>query len=331
MNTQGQSAGVDAAGGGDAANAGYVLGVDGGGSTTNTWLARCGQTTSPEPVGTGQSGPSNPRVVGFETASQNVAQSIQQALASAQIESHQVRSLCLGIAGCDRAHELTQWEDWAHAHRIASDRVLVTNDAVPVIFAAAPDGNGIALISGTGSLALGRCPSGSPTRCGGWGPLMGDEGSGYAIAVNGLRAATQAADGRGNATKLLERFCEALGVSAPQQMIPVIYGGQYDRAKIASLASVVFGAAADGDAIATSIIASAAADLAAMVAAVVRKQGTPAIQLTLAATGGVLLNQPDLLVQITAHLAKQSVVFRNTQLISHPVSGAVQMAWNALN
>ena len=86
--------------------------------------------------------------------------------------------------------------------------VRIVHDAVPILAAGSPEGWGVALISGTGSLAFGRDRQGRSCRAGGWGFLFGDEGSGYAIALAGLRAAAQAADGRAPATRLLEGFLE---------------------------------------------------------------------------------------------------------------------------
>ncbi|QDT08607.1 N-acetylglucosamine kinase [Planctomycetes bacterium K23_9] len=313
----------------------HVLGVDGGGTTTIAWLASREGRDGFEVFGHGQSGPSNLRVAGFDVASRNVDQAIQQAFQSAGMQQCQVQSLCLAMAGSDRQAERKQWRSWAESHQLASEKLVVTNDAVPVIFAANPKGQGIALIAGTGSLALGRIAGGNiarddgnTARAGGWGPLIGDEGSGYAIALGALRAAAKAADGRGEKTELLPRFCQALEVNDPSQIISAIYSDTYDRSKIASLASIVFDAA--DDQVAANIIHQAALELALMAHAATDQLGLDTQASVLAITGGVALNQPAFVEQIVAHLRDRSVVFAKTSLEKFPVAGAVQMAISAL-
>jgi N-acetylglucosamine kinase-like BadF-type ATPase len=273
-------------------------------------------------------------VVGFDQASKNVQTAIQQAFESAGMARCQVSSICLAMAGSDRPAERSQWHSWAVAQQIASQQVVVTNDAIPVIFAANPSGQGVALIAGTGSLALGRTTDGNTdgtiARSGGWGPLIGDEGSGYAIAIAGLRDAAKAADGRGEATDLLPRFCQSLEADTPSQIISALYSDAYDRPRIASLASIVFDASADGDAVASAIIGQATRDLALMVRAVVTRLKMDPNESVLAITGGVALNQPTFVDQITTHLRDNSIFFNRKSLERYPVTGAIQMAVNAL-
>ncbi len=334
----------------------FVLGIDGGGTTTVAWLASREGHDGFETFGHAVDGPSNQRVVGFDTASRHVNQAIDQAFASAGMNRCEVQSACLAMAGCDRPVEREQWFDWAKGQAIASQKVVVTNDAESVIFAANPTGQGVALIAGTGSLALGRLNDGTTARAGGWGPLIGDEGSGYGIAIEGLRSAGRAADGRaaiaraaigraaigraasgraasglGEATELLPRFCEALGASDPTQIISRLYSADYDRPRIASLASIVFDAAADNDPIAVSIIDHAANELALAVAAVTNRLKLDSHRSVLAITGGVALNQPDYVKQITTHLKDNAIVFGKVSIEKFPVAGAVQMAIASAN
>jgi N-acetylglucosamine kinase-like BadF-type ATPase len=139
---------------------------------------------------------------------------------------------------------------------------------MPVLAAGTPHGWGVAVIAGTGSLAFGRDLAGRTARAGGWGFLFGDEGSAYAIAVDGLRAAAQAADGRGPATQLLPAFERRWNLPDAPALIPAVYAIAGDRAAVAALAAVVAAAAAAGDGVAQRILDEAAGRLADMVAAV---------------------------------------------------------------
>ena len=128
----------------------------------------------------------------------------------------------------------------------------VIEDAALLLAAGTPDGWGVAVVAGTGSMAFARGADGRTARAGGWGPLLGDEGSGYAIALAGLRAAARAADGRAAATPLTDRLLAAFGLTRPEELIGVVYRGG-DRAALAALAPVVLEAADAGDAVAAEI------------------------------------------------------------------------------
>lgn len=143
--------------------------------------------------------------------------------------------------------------------RVATDVEAAFQDAFGV-------GAGILLISGTGSIALGRTADGRSARAGGWGALLGDEGSGYAIGLAGLRAAARAHDGRGTATALLDAVLAHAGVSEPQGLIA--WADRARKADVAALAPAVVAARRDGDAAAAAIIADAVEELVRHVVAV---------------------------------------------------------------
>ena len=103
--------------------------------------------------------------------------------------------------GLDADHIAARKAVRRHGVRLAR-HVEVTNDAAILLAAGTPDGWGVALVSGTGSIAFGRAPDGRTARGGGWGYLLGDEGSAYALVLAGLQAVARAADGRGEPTCL---------------------------------------------------------------------------------------------------------------------------------
>ena len=88
-------------------------------------------------------------------------------------------------------------------------RILVVNDALIALQAGVGDAPGIVIVSGTGSIAYGRNDRGEASRAGGWGYVLGDEGSGYWIGRLALRAVVRHADGRGRATSLTPRLLDA--------------------------------------------------------------------------------------------------------------------------
>ena len=215
----------------------------------------------------GATGPANPQSVNFAEARQNLTGAVAAAFATAGIPRHAVASAVLAAAGSDGEEIRRAFSDWAEEVSLAV-RFQVVLDAWPVLAAGTPDGWGIALISGTGSLAFGRAADGRTARAGGWGFLFGDEGSGYAIAMAGLRAAAQAADGRTAPTQLLDAILGHFHLDRPEALVSAVYPIAGNRQPIAELAETVLDVAASGDAAAGKIVEEAARQLAAMVATV---------------------------------------------------------------
>ncbi|HEY2415975.1 MAG TPA: BadF/BadG/BcrA/BcrD ATPase family protein [Pirellulaceae bacterium] len=302
-----------------------ILGVDGGGTKTVAWLAPLDDATNSIVLGRGQAGPGNPRAAGFDVAQGNIALAVQHAFDDAKLPQTNVAAACFGLAGAGRAEEQRRIANWAEESGIAN-RVHVTGDAEPILAAAAGDNVGVALIAGTGSFAWGRNAFGSTARSGGWGYLIGDEGSGYAIALGGVRAAAQAADKRNPDTALLPALLKKLSINTPQDLIGAIYAPHMTRERLAELATVVFDLQAT-DATAANIIQAAAGDLAEMVAAVATQLRLPVSSYSLAASGGVFLNQSGYFDLVVNELAT-SVNARpgHALVVQHPAAGAVALA-----
>jgi N-acetylglucosamine kinase-like BadF-type ATPase len=199
----------------------------------------------------------------------------------------------------------------------------VCGDAEPVLAAASAGNTGIALICGTGSLAWGRNAAGVIARCGGWGYLMSDEGSGYAIAMAGLRAAVRHADGRGPPTELLGSMMVALNAKSPQAIVEGVYGRT--REQLADLCKVVFELAVE-DVMALSIVEAAAEDLAELVVVLRQKLTLSDDDFHLALTGSVILKQESLQAALELQLAANHCRPRSITRVSEPVRGAVALA-----
>jgi N-acetylglucosamine kinase-like BadF-type ATPase len=213
---------------------------------------------------------------------------------------------------------------WA-VERGMARHVKVTGDAEPILAAASPDNSGIALICGTGSLAWGRNREGATARAGGWGYLMGDEGSAYAVALAGLQAAVRAADGRGPPTALLEGLQRELGAANPQQLVERVYAPEMTRERLAALAKAVFDAARK-DAVALAIVNAAGEELALHIAVLCRGLGFGGGSYPLAFAGGVILEQSSLREKVLASLARDACAPREVVQVTEPVRGAVALA-----
>src|SRR6185295_3235694 len=137
-------------------------------------------------------------------------------------------------------------------------RVLVVNDALVALEAGAPDRPGVVVIAGTGSIAYGRNERNEAARAGGWGYVLGDEGSGYWIGRAALRAVLRAADQRGPATVLTPMLLEHFNVTQPQLLLHEVYHQQLKPAEIGALAQCVHAGFLQGDSAAIGILRGAA-------------------------------------------------------------------------
>lgn len=310
-----------------------VLGVDGGGTRCTAVVAAGPGASEPHApltiLGRGAAGPANPRVAGFAAAQANLAAAIAGAREAAGIGAVRLAAARLGLAGVGRAEERTRMMAWA-AEAVDADDVAVVTDAEILFAAGTQPAWGLVLIAGTGSLALGRTDTGAVERCGGWGPLLGDEGSGYWIALAGLRAAARMADGRGPATALLATFQRRLGAAAPGDLASRVHDAAWGRDRIAALAADVVLAATAGDGVAQRIVAEAVEELAALVATLVRRLGLAAGGYPLRLAGGLLCHAPALRGPLLERLAAAGVAPAETLVVDDPAAAAVRMAWCAV-
>jgi N-acetylmuramic acid 6-phosphate etherase len=305
------------------------LGIDGGGSHTVVVLARVTDSAQESTrLGRGEAGPSNLQAVGVAAALAALDDALNRAFADARLARCPVAAACLGLAGAGRTEDQAIIRQWAERVRLA-DTVLVDNDTSLLLAAGTPENWGAALVAGTGSMALARDCAGQTARAGGWGHLLGDEGSGYALAVEALRAIAQAADGRGPATDLTQRFLGALHLKEPQELITTVYRGGLDRAALAALAPLVFEAAAAGDDVADAIVSRGAEQLAAAVAAAARHADVHEDPLPLALAGGVLLASADYRDRVLRCLESQGIRPDPVALVTEPAEGALRMAMAA--
>ena len=204
----------------------------------------------------------------------------------------------------------------------------VTGDSTLLLAAGTPAGVGVAVVAGTGSMAFARGADGQTYRAGGWGPLMGDEGSGYAVATAGLRAAARAADGRGPATALTDRLLAAYGLGRVEDLIGVVYR-ESDRAEIAALAPVVLALADEGDPVAAGIAQDAAVELAAAAAAAARPLGLTA-PIPVALAGGLLVSSTGYRALFLTALADRGLCPDPVAVVAEPAGGAVRLALDSL-
>lgn len=306
------------------------LGVDGGGTRTRAVVVDAeGQVR-----GRGSAGPANQEAVGIDAAVAAVCAATRGALAQAGgVEP--CAAARIGLAGVDHAADSD-----ALLPMLAplADHIRLTNDA-ELLLDTLPDragasagagagvGMGVALIAGTGSIALARGPDGLTRRAGGWGHVFGDEGSGYGIGTDALRAVARAADGRDPPTMLTSALLHAWSLAEPAALIPHVYALP-GKAAIAGLARLVLDAAAAGDLAARRILATHAGELARTAQAVAERTGfSPPTALPLALGGGLLLHAEPYREMVLASLEGMGYRVEPTTLVDDPALAAALAAW----
>src|ERR1022692_3845329 len=238
------------------------LGVDGGQSGTTAVIGDDGGRI----LGTGQAGPCHHATEGEGRAKleRAVTGSVGAACAQAGLDAAAVRfeAACFGMSGGpDDKREIL-------AATLRVERLVVTNDAVISLAGATTTGQGIVTIAGTGSIAFGRNAAGRTARAGGWGYVFGDEGGGFDIVRQALRAALRMEEGWGPPTSLRQALLDTTGQASANRVLHLFYTPDWPRSRAASLASLVDSAAAEGDPVALHILESAAQELALLAAAV---------------------------------------------------------------
>ena len=259
-----------------------VAGVDGGGSKTRVIVADEQGTQLADVVGPGSA--VHPGQA--EHSADVIAATLGDALASCDMTHVVPKVLCVGVAGAAREPERQAlWQSLAG--RDLAEEVVIHPDFSIALDDAFGEGPGVLLISGTGSAAFGRGPAGQTARCGGWGPVCGDEGSGAWIGRRALSVVTASADGREPETALVGAILTAAQVNEPQELIA--WAAQASPALFASLAPVVSSVADTGDLRANAIISLAVEELVLHVRTLSRSLfGDERAATPVALTGGML-------------------------------------------
>lgn len=233
-------------------------------------------------------------------------------------------ALAIGSAGISN-QDMVQMVAAAMENANIANWKLVGDQEI-ALYGALDGAPGIALIAGTGSICFGRAADGTMARSGGWGHLIGDEGSGYALGRDALMAVAKEWDGYGPKTRLTALLAAEQGLTTQREIISYIYGG--DKSRIAALSRLVEQAAREGDAVATDILRENAQKLAALVAAVAHR-------LTLGHTrvamlGGMLENDT-----LLRHFFREEMEAHHPQIacvapLHNAATGAVMLAQTML-
>lgn len=260
-----------------------IVGVDGGQSTTLTVVvARSG-----EYVGHFVGGPCNNihEPGGLERQFSVLREGVVGALRAAELdlESERISSAVLGLSGSGHLETVRK--------AIPAERIMCVNDAVTALAGAVPSGPAVLLIAGTGSIALGRTTHGKTVQVGGWGPIAGDQGSGYDIGLRTIRAAFASTDGRLPETVLTELVLAHLGCPDIDALHRELMAGAFSHDRLASVARLASTAADLGDKVALAILEAAVDALVPLPLTALKKLGLCGERVPIVPVGGVITGQ----------------------------------------
>jgi N-acetylglucosamine kinase-like BadF-type ATPase len=236
------------------------LGIDGGGTSTRAWLV----DDAGRLLGRGRAGPSNPNNVGFAAAVRAIVAAAEAARAPNGATKTPADAAFVACAGLKTAADGDAFAEALRPTQIAT-QVVAANDTEAALAGGLGGAPGIALVCGTGSFCLGRDASGRVARCGGWGWLLDDIGSGFWIGREAVRAVALAADRRSVGTRMHAAVLAHFGVAEPDALLSSLYGPNRNPVDLAKLAPLVCAAALDGDAPASGILLAGAHGIAELV------------------------------------------------------------------
>lgn len=267
-----------------------VIGIDGGGTKTeaialdlerNILLRLTGEST-------------NPHAVTFPTALNNLGKLLDALSTSPEVKGAQWKAVALGLSGISTVEE--QNAVYRYMKIYQEDRGLhfdcsLQNDAQIALMATLGREEGIIAISGTGSIVFGLTPAAEQYRAGGWGHILGDEGSGYDIGLRTLKAVTRSYDGILPPTRMTELLLQEYGFPAVSDLRSYIYKESVHKSDIAKFAEIGVRACEQGDSTAFNLVAQSARDLAAAAIAVIGKNDWFA-SCDLVTTGSIFKHSP---------------------------------------
>ena len=299
------------------------LGVDGGQSSTTALI---GDETG-RVLGTGRGGPCNHATAAegrarFERA---VRESVASACVQAGLDAAAVsfESACFGMSGGpdDKRGILSAL--------LRAERLIVTTDADIALSGATETGQGIIVIAGTGSIALGRNSAGRTVRVGGWGYIFGDEGSAFDLVRQAVRATLRMEEGWGPATSLRQLLLAATGAADSNDLLHRFYTPDWPRDQVARLAPLVDEAADAADSVALEILNGAAQQLAALAVSVRVQLWKPEEAVDVAFIGGVF--QSRRLTERFRLLVELGSASRCAPVLNSPAVGALREAYRAVH
>jgi N-acetylglucosamine kinase-like BadF-type ATPase len=300
----------------------YALGIDGGGSRTRALLC----DTLGQIIGQGLGGGSNPRTSSAAELKAHLQEAIEQATQS--IDCSKILAAHFGIAGAGDAK--TRAKVQAITKELLSDQTprTIGHDLEIALTGGLASTAGIVLVAGTGSACYGRTCDGRSTKCGDWGDLVDDVGSGSWIGLRALQICVRQTDGRLPESPLKKAVMDFLKIEHMAAFKAHIHDSGLSRSERAQLAPIILDLASTGDEVSLAIVAEGVDALSSCVFITSRQLGIKSPTVLLA---GGLLQHTYFSNSLEAELNTRIPSAIITQPILSPVAGAALMALKAAN
>ncbi len=246
----------------------FVLGIDGGGTRTRAILA----DLKGKAITKASGGISNVQIAGLQGTAREILKMVKKCCSEARCTPDQIKATVVGLAGAGRKPDQVRTREairsLARTNHIRLRNLVVESDGRVAVEGALGGKPGIVIVAGTGSVGFAKDAEGNIYRVGGWGRLIGDEGSGFVIGREALRAVSKHLDGRGGPTLLTALAGKTFKLSDPVKIVSKVYQDQFD---VSALAPLVLQAAERGDRVARKILDSQSLELLDHVKVLVKK------------------------------------------------------------
>lgn len=305
----------------------YVLAIDGGGTKTSAVICdELGYIYAK--VVTTRSNPTAMGVQYFKSTIHDILQNLQQQ--NPQVFAA-IDSCFAGMAGVKELQAEKVVESIVRQYVPKTVPVIVDNDALIALYAGTLGQAGIVQIAGTGAITMGYDREQHFHRVGGWGYLFDDEGSGYDLGIQMLKAIFQSYDGRGDPTALTDVVLRYFSVENVPQLIECIYGEEHPRTVIAPLSKYVFVEAEKGDRIAIQIIEDACKKYYVAIKACYAHMTWEEGKVPVVLVGGVFNNEDYFLPELRQFAQADEIPLQFMTPVLQPIGGAVIAAFKHKN
>lgn len=304
-----------------------IIGIDGGGTHTRGILFKDGKIIAESKVGTTRIG-----AVGVGESSERLINVIDDLCKQVNIGSEELDAVVIGLAGVwleeEKLRSTQLIKTLARGQDLVLNDLLVTSDAELALAGAFQNEQGIIMIVGTGSIALGQTKKNKLVRCGGWGIELDDEGSGAWIGKEGITAVVRDIDGRGKKTKLTEIFGEMypnISIKQPRTIVKAFAERAFEYHM---LTPTVMKCAVEGDEVCNEIIQRAAYHLMELIEALKHHYDIRPIPVAL--LGGIV-EAKTLLYDILVSKIKNHKDFKIVKPKGNALDGAISIAKKLIN
>jgi N-acetylglucosamine kinase-like BadF-type ATPase len=300
---------------------GYAVGVDGGGTKTIGEIADLNGAS----IATHTVGPTNPNIVGTEESARTLCTLVHQLCSHASCQPGDLLGITFGLAG--GGAEKVQLEiqekvtEGLHIDGMPDLPIQVVTDIRIALEGAFGGGAGITVVAGTGSSIMFKTDQGNVGLVGGWGRVLGDEGSGYFIGIEALRAVTRDLDGISGAGSLRDAIASRFGLDSRYRIIEAVYRQQFP---VPSIAPLVFELAAQSDNVSRDILRRAAALLVDQAGSAISSMPDGPVHVVL--SGGLLEHETVFKEQFIQEITLRCPRVHIQPPLFSPVQGAIMMA-----